>query len=62
MTKNDKWQMYFEAKIFKTLSSLLSLTINYFFNLSGLPYLRGQAVVQLVEALRYKPAGGGFDS
>ena len=25
-------------------------------------YLRGYAVVQLVEALRYKPEGRGFDS
>jgi hypothetical protein len=24
--------------------------------------LWGQAVVQLIEALRYKPEGGGFDS
>jgi hypothetical protein len=54
--------MYFGAKFFKTLSSLLSLTINYVFNSSGLPHVRGQAVVQLVEPLRYKPAGGGFDS
>jgi hypothetical protein len=53
--------MYFGAKFLKTVSSLLRLTINYVFNLSGLPYLRGQAVVQLVEALRYKPEGGGFD-
>ena len=62
LTKNDKWQMYFRAKFFKTLSSLLSLTINYVFNLNGLPYLRGQSVVQLVEALRYKSAGRGFNS
>jgi len=54
--------MYFGATFFKTSSSLLSMTINYIFNLSGLPYLRGQAVVQLVEALHYKPEGGRFDS
>jgi hypothetical protein len=24
--------------------------------------LKGQAVAQLLEALRYKPEGGGFDS
>ena len=43
-------------------SCLLTFTVNFFLYFPLHITIRGHAVAHLVEALRYKPEGRGFDS
>jgi hypothetical protein len=56
LTESDKPPQYVVTLKFPTLFSLRG---QIFFSAR---FLRGHAVAQLVEALRYKPEGRGFDS